>query len=220
MAPGWYASLGPGLSVLNSGIGIGAAVDAAGNATGAYTYGLLGTKGFFLGSSVNDVSVMAIFFFMMVFMDTTATIPTGAMAERWAWKNFFIYGLWVALPYCLYANWVWGGGWLAQMGINWGLGHGAVDFAGSGVVHAMGGFIGLAGAMVVGPRIGKYVEGRQAAGDPGPQHSDGRARDLHPGLRLVRVQSRLDAVGYRPAHQLRRGEHDAGQHHRGDRRDG
>jgi Amt family ammonium transporter len=51
---------------------------------------------------------------------------------------------------------VWGGGWLAQGGINWGLGHGAVDFAGSGVVHAMGGVIALAGAIVIGPRIGKY----------------------------------------------------------------
>jgi Amt family ammonium transporter len=51
---------------------------------------------------------------------------------------------------------VWGGGWLAQGGINWGLGHGAVDFAGSGVVHGMGGIIGLAGGMVIGPRIGKY----------------------------------------------------------------
>ena len=80
---------------------------------------------------------------MMVFMDTTATIPTGAMAERWSWKNFCLYGLWVALPYCIYANWVWGGGWLAQGGVNWSLGHGAVDFAGSGVVHAMGGIIGL-----------------------------------------------------------------------------
>ena len=107
---------------------------------------------------------MALFFFMMVFMDTTATIPTGAMAERWAWKNFCLYGLWVALPYCLYANWVWGGGWLAQGGINWGLGHGAVDFAGSGVVHTMGGIIGLAGAMVIGARIGKYsAEGRPQA---------------------------------------------------------
>jgi Amt family ammonium transporter len=163
VAPGWYASLGPGLSVLNSGIGIGAAVDAAGVPTGAYTYGLLGTKGFFLSSSVGDVSVMAIFFFMMVFMDTTATIPTGAMAERWAWRNFVIYGLWVALPYCMYANWVWGGGWLAQTGINWGFGHGAVDFAGSGVVHGMGGLIGLAGALVVGPRIGKYVGGKPQA---------------------------------------------------------
>jgi Amt family ammonium transporter len=123
---------------------------------------LLGTKGFFL-HGVEDVSVMAIFFFMMVFMDTTATIPTGTMAERWSWKNFCLYGLWVALPYCIYANWVWGGGWLAQAGKNWGLGHGAVDFAGSGVVHAMGGIIALAGGMVIGPRIGKYVNGKAHA---------------------------------------------------------
>jgi Amt family ammonium transporter len=161
--PGWYASLGPGLSVLNSGVGLGAAVDAAGNATGAYTYGLLGTKGFFLDGLVGDVSVLAFFFFMMVFMDTTATIPTGTMAERWAWKNFCLFGLWVALPYCIYANWVWGGGWLAQGGINWGLGHGAVDFAGSGVVHAMGGIIALAGGMIIGPRIGKYIKGKPQA---------------------------------------------------------
>ena len=148
--PGWYASLGPGLSVLNEGLSIGG-------------WGLVGLKGFFLTSSVGDVSVMALFFFMMVFMDTTATIPTGAMAERWAWKNFMLYGLWVALPYCLYANWVWGGGWLAQTGLKLGLGHGAVDFAGSGVVHAMGGIIGLAGAIVIGPRIGKYVNGKPQA---------------------------------------------------------
>ncbi len=163
MPPGWYPSLGPGLSLLNDGWGLGAVVDAAGNATGVFTYGLIGLKGFFLGSSVNDVSVMALFFFMMVFMDTTATIPTGAMAERWAWKNFCLFALWVALPYCLFANWVWGGGWLAQAGLNWGLGHGAVDFAGSGVVHAMGGFIGLAGAIVVGPRIGKFINGKPQA---------------------------------------------------------
>src|SRR5262245_53255829 len=131
--PGWYPSLGPGLSVLNGGIGLGAAADAAGNATGAFTYGLLGTKGFFLTNVVNDTGVMVLFFFMMVFMDTTATIPTGAMAERWAWKNFFLYGLWVALPYCIYANWLWGGGWLAQGGIIWGLGRGAVGLGGSGV---------------------------------------------------------------------------------------
>jgi Amt family ammonium transporter len=154
--PGWYASLGPGLAVLNHGWGLGAATDAAGVATGVFKYGIIGLKGFFLSSGVSDVGVMTIFFFMMVFMDTTATIPTGAMAERWAWRSFVIYGLWIALPYCLYANWVWGGGWLAQAGLNWGLGHGAVDFAGSGVVHAMGGIIALAGALVVGPRLGKY----------------------------------------------------------------
>ena len=162
--PGWYPSLGPGLSLLNEGFGLGAAVDAAGKATGAFTYGLFGTKGFFLSSAVGDAAVLVLFFFMMVFMDTTATIPTGAMAERWSWKNFVLYGLWIALPYCLYANWVWGGGWLAQGGINWGLGHGAVDFAGSGVVHAMGGVIALAGAIIIGPRVGKYdSQGRPRA---------------------------------------------------------
>ncbi|HEV3191638.1 MAG TPA: hypothetical protein VGY54_14110, partial [Polyangiaceae bacterium] len=129
------------------------------NAPGVFKYGLLGTKGFCL-HGIDDVSVMALFFFMMVFMDTTATIPTGAMAERWAWKNFCLYGLWVALPYCIYANWVWGGGFLAQGGVNWHLGHGAVDFAGSGVVHCMGGVIALAGAIVIGPRIGKYINGK------------------------------------------------------------
>lgn len=150
VADGWYSTLGPGTAVLNEGFSL----DVAGKA-----YGLFGTKGFFL-TGLDDVSVMALFFFMMVFMDTTATIPTGSMCERWSWKNFCLYGLWVALPYCLYANWVWGGGFLAQAGKNWGLGHGAVDFAGSGVVHAMGGVIALAGAMIIGPRTGKYQNGK------------------------------------------------------------
>ena len=157
---GWYSSLGPGTAVLNEGWGIGA------QAGGAFTYGLLGMKGFFL-NGLDDVSVMALFFFMMVFMDTTATIPTGALAERWSWKNFCLFGLWVALPYCVFANWVWGGGWLAQAGKNWSLGHGAVDFAGSGVVHAMGGIIGLVGAVVIGPRLGKYMKGKPV---PMPGH--------------------------------------------------
>jgi Amt family ammonium transporter len=157
--PGWYASLGPGLSAMNAGVGI---ENTDPTNPSLFKYGLLGTKGFFL-HGVDDVSVMALFFFMMVFMDTTATIPTGTMAERWSWKNFCLYGIWVAAPYCIFANWVWGGGWLAQSGLNWNLGHGAVDFAGSGVVHAMGGAIALAGGIVIGPRIGKYVNGKPQA---------------------------------------------------------
>jgi len=179
VAPGWYSSLGPGTSILNQGLGINPNYkkDEAGKELldekgqkipdGTYEYGLIGTKGFFL-KDCDDVSVMCLFFFMMVFMDTTATIPTGAMAERWAWKNFVLYGLWVALPYCIFANWVWGGGWLAQMGINWKLGHGAVDFAGSGVVHAMGGIISLVGAKLIGPRIGKF--GADGKPKPIPAH--------------------------------------------------
>jgi Amt family ammonium transporter len=60
------------------------------------------------------------------------------------------------LLYPLYANWVWGGGWLSALGVNLGLGHGHVDFAGSSVVHMTGGITGLAGAIVLGPRLGRY----------------------------------------------------------------
>ena len=120
-------------------------------------FGLFGMKGFFLAGSTYDVAVFALFLFQMVFMDTAATIPTGAMAERWKFSSFVIYGFFISMiSYPLFANWVWGGGWLSQLGKNFGLGHGHVDFAGSSVVHMVGGVTALAGAMVLGPRIGKY----------------------------------------------------------------
>jgi Amt family ammonium transporter len=120
-------------------------------------FGLFGTKGFFLSGATYDAVVFSIFLFQMVFMDTTATIPTGAMAERWNFKSFVVYGIFVgAMIYPLFANWVWGGGWLAKLGSNFGLGHGHVDFAGSSVVHLTGGVISLAGAMILGPRLGKF----------------------------------------------------------------
>ena len=152
VAPGWYPVLGPGLSELNSGAGLVPAVDEFGNVTGVYKFGLLGTKGFFLHGC--DSSVMLLFISMLVFLVIAATIPIGAVAGRWNWKRFGIYGIWAALPYCVYANWTWGGGWLAQAGMNWGLGHGVVDCAGSGVVHAMGGVIALAGCLALVPRRG------------------------------------------------------------------
>jgi ammonium transporter, Amt family len=118
---------------------------------------LIGTQGFFLSGHTYDVAIIAMFFFQLVFMDTTATIPTGAMAERWKFSAFAIYGVFIAaILYPIYGNWVWGGGWLSQLGNTIGLGHGVVDFAGSGVVHAVGGFAALAGAVVLGPRIGKF----------------------------------------------------------------
>jgi Amt family ammonium transporter len=120
-------------------------------------FGLIGGKGFFLSGSSYDVAVFALFLFQMVFMDTTATIPTGALAERWKYLSFFIYGWFVGtVIYPIFGNWVWGGGWLAMLGKNFGLGHGHVDFAGSSVVHMTGGVIGLVGAWFVGPRDGKY----------------------------------------------------------------
>jgi Amt family ammonium transporter len=119
-------------------------------------WGLIGLKGFGM-IKIYDVGVMTHFLFNLVFMDTTATIVTGAMAERWKWNAFVVYGFVVSmLFYPLFGNWAWGGGWLAQLGAKSGLGHGYVDFAGSGVVHAMGGFLAMAGSMVIGPRLGKY----------------------------------------------------------------
>jgi Amt family ammonium transporter len=120
-------------------------------------FGIIGYKGFFLTGGAYDVAVFTLFLFQMVFMDTTATIPTGAMAERWKFLAFCVYGFFISmLIYPIYGNWVWGGGWLSQLGANFKLGHGAVDFAGSGVVHMVGGVTALAGAWILGPRIGKY----------------------------------------------------------------
>jgi Amt family ammonium transporter len=131
-------------------------------------FGLFGTKGFFLSGGVYDVAVFAIFLFQAVFMDTAATIPTGAMAERFKFSAFCIYGFLMAgLIYPLFANWVWGGGWLSTLGANFGLGHGHVDFAGSSVVHMTGGVCALAGVLVLGPRFGKFAKDGTARPIPG-----------------------------------------------------
>jgi len=130
---------------------IGGALIGSGNSV------FLWKGGFFLGGHGYDASVLAFFLYMVAFMDTTATIPTGAMAERWKWNSFVIWGLFCgAVYYPLFGAWTWGGGWLAKLGITANLGHGYTDFAGSGVVHMMGGVAALAGALVLGPRIGKF----------------------------------------------------------------
>ena len=121
------------------------------------SFGLLGWSGFMLQGTGYDTAAFALFLFQMVFMDTTATIPTGAAAERWKFSAFMIYGAFIGtIMYPIFGNWVWGGGWLAQLGTNFGLGHGHVDFAGSSVVHMQGGVIALIFAWLIGPRYGKY----------------------------------------------------------------
>jgi Amt family ammonium transporter len=120
-------------------------------------FGLLGHKGFLLQGVGYDTAAFALFLFQMVFMDTTATIPTGAAAERWKFSAFMIYSCCIGtFMYPIFGNWVWGGGWLSQLGTNFGLGHGHVDFAGSSVVHMQGGVIALIFAWLIGPRYGKY----------------------------------------------------------------
>lgn len=153
-----------GFAIQMGGVGTVASLGGGGVLNGEFVvhlfgkdFGLFGTKGFFLSGNTYDAIVFVIFLFQMVFMDTAATIPTGAMAERFKFSAFCIYGFFIAgFLYPMYANWVWGAGWLSQLGNNFGLGHGHVDFAGSSVVHMTGGVCALAGAMVLGARKGKY----------------------------------------------------------------
>jgi Amt family ammonium transporter len=103
-------------------------------------------------------------------MDTTCTIPTGALAERWKFSSFVLFSFVIStIIYPVYANWVWGGGWLATLGANFGIGHGHVDFAGSSVVHMTGGVMALFLAKLLGPRIGKYSSDGRV--NPIPAHN-------------------------------------------------
>src|SRR5438552_2782167 len=159
--------------------GVGALANLGGTAplSNEYTinlfgkpFGLFGTHGFFLTQGgTYDVAVMVLFLFQMVFMDTATTIVTGAVAERWKYVAFAISTFFLgAITYPLFANWAWGGGWLSTLGTNYGLGHGYCDFAGSGVVHAVGGLTGLAVALIVGARLGKYNRDGSSNALPGP----------------------------------------------------
>jgi len=133
-----------------------------------HDWGLWGTKGFFLAGATYDVGVMVLFLFQMVFMDTALTIVTGAAAERWKYVAFCVSSIFLgAITYPMFANWAWGGGWLSKLGANYGLGAGYADFAGSGVVHSVGGLTALALALIVGPRIGKYNRDGSSNAMPG-----------------------------------------------------
>ena len=117
--------------------------------------GLFGTSGFFLSAgdpSTNEgLWALAFWMFQVVFAATAATIVSGAMAERTKFTGYLIYSLVVsALIYPVVGHWIWGGGWLSDLGF--------VDFAGSTVVHSTGGWAALVGAMILGPRIGKYAK--------------------------------------------------------------
>ena len=131
--------------------------------------GVIGLHGFFLQSHGSyDVGVMVLFLFEVVFMETAGYIIIGAIAERISFAGFLLAEIAMgAVIYPIYGMWVWGGGWLAHLGTSMHLGHGAVDFAGSGVVHATGGWAALALAMLLGPRIGKFNKDGSANAIPG-----------------------------------------------------
>jgi Amt family ammonium transporter len=125
---------------------------------GVSTTGWFGFSGFFLSDFElgGDPWVLAFWMFQVVFAATAATIVSGAMAERTKFSGYLIYSVIVsALIYPIFGSWAWGGlykgsGWLESLGF--------IDFAGSTVVHSVGGWAALAGAMVLGPRLGKYAK--------------------------------------------------------------
>jgi Amt family ammonium transporter len=130
---------------------------------GATIYGFIGTPDLFtLGPQNPDSTLptMAFLIFQTVFAATAATIVSGAMAERTKFKSYIIYSIVItAIVYPISGHWVWGGGWLAEMGYH--------DFAGSSVVHMVGGVAALVGAKMLGPRIGKYTKDGKSRAIPG-----------------------------------------------------
>ena len=131
---------------------------------GTGRWGLVGGKGFFLGGPAYDVGANALMLFGVVFMETAGYIIVGAVCERITFGAFVLCELFIgAILYPIFACWVWGGGWLSQLGSTTGLGHGFCDFAGSTVVHTVGGFCAMALAVILGPRTGKYAGGRPRA---------------------------------------------------------
>lgn len=129
--------------------------------------GWIGTDGFFLsGIEGQDTTwIWAFFIFQAVFAATAATIVSGAVAERTKFTGYLIFSILItAVIYPVFGSWAWGGlfngsGWLENLGF--------IDFAGSTVVHSVGGWAALAGALVVGPRVGKYDEGGKPKHIPG-----------------------------------------------------
>ena len=116
---------------------------------------IFGYSGFFLSGPSYDVSTIMLWFFQMVFAATACTIVAGAVAERMKITAYLAYSFIIgAIIYPVYGHWIWGGGWLSTLSIMGATG--AKDFAGSGVVHMVGGLAALIGAAMVGPRIGKF----------------------------------------------------------------
>lgn len=128
---------------------------------------IVGLSDFFLSvpDAGDGVPKLASFFFQLVFAATAATIVSGAVAERIKYPSFFVFSfLLVAVIYPVSGHWTWGGGWLSELGF--------ADFAGSTIVHSVGGWAALTGAIILGPRLGKFQEGGVK---PIPGHSQALA---------------------------------------------
>lgn len=140
---------------------------------GADAGGFIGTSGFLLDptgqSDVAGLPVMAFWLFQLVFAGTAATIVSGAMAERTQFVSYLIYSFVIsAFIYPIAGHWIWGGGWLSTLsGLGFTGGANFRDFAGSTVVHSIGGWIALVGALFLGPRLGRFGRDGQPKAIPG-----------------------------------------------------
>lgn len=128
--------------------------------------GIVGASGFFFETSGADPATIVFFVFQAMFCGTAVTIVSGAVAERMSFRGYLLIAVFVsAIVYPIFGHWVWGGaiggeaGWLAELGF--------IDFAGSSVVHSIGGWVALAGIMVLGPRVGRFDEEGKARPIPG-----------------------------------------------------
>ena len=137
---------------------------------GGGQWGFLGGRGFFLSGPGYDAGSLCLTLFQVVFMETAGYIIVGAICERITFWGFVLCELFMgAILYPMSGCWAWGGGWLSQLGSSMNLAHGYVDFAGSTVVHAVGGFSAMALACILGPRLGKY--GPDGKPRPFPAHN-------------------------------------------------
>ena len=129
------------------------------------------------------------FLLRALFMDTAATIPTGAMAERWRFSSFVVYGFFMSMfLYPLYGNWVWGGGFLGSLGVNLGPGPRRGRLRGLSVVHMTGGVTAFAGTIGSGRAIGKFRRDGTIGVMPGHNLPLALLGTPGPRLRLVRLQ--------------------------------
>jgi len=134
---------------------------------GSGRWGIVGGSGFGLsalgGSAGGDADLLG----MLVVMTIPAFVVIGAICERITFGAFVVCEVFLSALLCpIFGCWVWGGGWLSQLGLTSGLGHGYIDFAGSTVIHAVGGFGAMALALLLGPRLGKYSAGGESQAFP------------------------------------------------------
>ncbi len=149
--------------------------------------GFLGKISLFYGSNeINGVPDKASLMFQTVFAATAATIVSGAVAERTKFSAYIVFSIAItAIIYPISGHWVWGGGWLSTLSTPF---H---DFAGSTVVHSVGAWVGLMGAIVIGPRIGKYTSDGKAKGNPRFKPGLWCPGRFHSLVRMVRFQPRI-----------------------------